>query len=372
MPKTKQKANVLANEIIDLFPKKGRVLLGTGGKSMIRELGLDAIKAVVLDVLSGRNLRDSTEMLTRKRIASLNAATFFMFLKGQSLSNDFIEQLTIKACNGLMGRHSKENRWLLQWILGLNDKAYQNILRDKPELLEDYSNRYKQVYEEVSSITESEYGNLSGEISLSGTYKANIDWPFIIHLLGTIGAQTLAIRGSEKSTYGKLFERLILGSLLQILGFHLIDPDNPKKTKKVFWLSSRGESRESDATALFDAGKGIRFDIGFIGRGNPEISLDKVSRFERELDFGKSRWYMATVIIVDRIGLKSRIQELAKRIDGTIIQMSMAYWPKQVAQVLSQTVGLKHSLTDMPDSEISNYLKEKMNSVSIEEFIPNN
>ena len=36
------------------------------------------------------------------------------------------------------------------------------------------------------------------------------------------------------------------------------------------------------ASALIKAGHGVRFDIGFIGRRNPEISLDEVSRFERE------------------------------------------------------------------------------------------
>ena len=110
-----------------------------------------------------------------------------------------------------------------------------------------------------------------------------IDWDTILQIMTSIGAQTLAIRGSEKSTYGKLYERLILGVLLEILGFKLVNRENIKNPKKVFWLSSRDEKRESDATLLFEAGKGVRFDIGFIGRGNPEISLDKVSRFEREI-----------------------------------------------------------------------------------------
>src|SRR3990172_192510 len=104
-------------------------------------------------------------------------------------------------------------------------------------------------------------------------------------LIKTIGAQTLAIRGSEKSAYGKLFEKLVLGSLLHILGFKHIAPP-PQEYEKVFWLSSRNEKRESDATLLYELGQGVRFDIGFIGRGNPEISLDKVTRFEREISLG--------------------------------------------------------------------------------------
>jgi hypothetical protein len=366
----RRKKTILGKEIIDLMPKNAEVLLGSSGREMIRQVGLDVIRGVVLDVLSGRNLRDSTEMLTRKRIASLNAATLVMFIKGQTLSEKFIERLTVESCHGLLGQHRKEHRWILQWILGLNDKAYQNVLRDRPDLLADYTDRLTQVYKQVSALSEEDYGSLSGELVLSDNLKAQLDWSFILHLFGMIGAQTLAIRGSEKSTYGKLFERLILGALLHILGFELINPKKPVKSTRVFWLASREERRESDATALFEAGKGVRFDIGFIGRGNPEISLDKVTRFEREIQFGRGHWYMATIIIVDRIGAKSRIPELAKRVGGKVVQMSLAYWPKQVAQILAQTVGLKHPLAKMPDSNVGEYLKRQLAVVPLESFVP--
>jgi hypothetical protein len=86
---------------------------------------------------------------------------------------------------------------------------------------------------------------------------------------------------------------------LHILGFEYVTPP-PHKTSRVFWLSSREERRESDATLLYEAGKGVRFDIGFIGRGNPEISLDKVSRFEREISLGRiwlrSSWLIASAL----------------------------------------------------------------------------
>jgi len=100
---------------------------------------------------------------------------------------------------------------------------------------------------------------------------------------------------------------------LTLLGFRLVSKENIIDFNKVFWLSERKEKRESDATALIRAGQGVRFDIGFIGRGNPEISLDKVSRFEREIELGRQKHYMATIILVDRIGERSRIVELAEK-----------------------------------------------------------
>ncbi len=209
---------------------------------------------------------------------------------------------------------------------------------------------------------------MQGEITINGSQKAQINWLWMAYLLNTIGAQALAIRGSEKSAYGKLFEKLVLGSLLHILGFKHITPP-PQEYEKVFWLSSRNEKRESDATLLYELGQGVRFDIGFIGRGNPEISLDKVTRFEREISLGRSKFFMATIILVDRIGANSRLERMAEEVQGTIIQMSAGYWPKQVAQVLNKTLGFKHGLTHMSDSETEKYLRKAIQKVPLEQFI---
>ncbi len=169
--------------------------------------------------------------------------------------------------------------------------------------------------------------------------------------------------------YGKLFEKLILGSLLTLLGFERIDPDKSIKADKIFWLSQRKDKRESDATLLFRPGIGARFDIGFIGPGNSEISLDKVSRFEREMDFGRQTHYMSTIIIVDRIGEGSRIVELADRIDGSIIQMSMTYWVKMAAEILHRKLGFNHQLLKMPNEESLEYIRSQIQSIDLASFI---
>jgi hypothetical protein len=164
---------------------------------------------------------------------------------------------------------------------------------------------------------------------------------------------------------------LYLGSLLSMLGFkhtskaQLVDAG----LRKIFWLSSREERRESDATLLYDIGKGVRFDIGFIGRGNPEIALDKVPRFEREIEVGRKKWYLATIIIVDRIGEKSRIEHLANKIGGKIIQMSMAYWPQAVAKHLSKAVGFKHDLARLEAGKIPKFLHNKLKQVNLESLL---
>ena len=365
MPKKKNKLNSLT----ELISPKDIDLLSASGSRLVEQIGLDVVRGVVLDILKGKNLRDSTESLTRRRIATLNLATMELFIKGSANSKDFLNQLPKTATDILSkGNLSKVERWLAQWILGLTDKAFQNVLRDDPDAIAGYRDRYIQICDEVIAARKTDKGTLQGEITINGNQKAQINWLWMTYLLNTIGAQTLAIRGSEKSAYGKLFEKLVLGSLLHILGFKQIIPP-PQEYEKVFWLTSRNEKRESDATLLYELGQGVRFDIGFIGRGNPEISLDKVTRFEREISLCRSKFFMATIILVDRIGTNSRIERMAKEVQGTIIQMSAGYWPKQVAQVLNKTLGFKHDLTRMNDSEIEKYLQNAMRKVPLEQFI---
>jgi hypothetical protein len=254
-------------------------LLSANGIDLVQEIGIDVVRGVVLDVLTGKNLRDSTEVLTRRRIASLNLAIVNLFLKGSSISTDFVNQLPHLAAEILTHKRlTKSERWLAQWVLGLTDKAFQNVLRDDPESIAQYRDRYLETCREVITNYIKEHGELTGVLQLDSGVKAEVNWLLMTYLLNAIGAQTLAIRGSEKSAYGKLFEKLILGSLLHILGFKYVPPSaQPEKLRRVFWLSTRAERRESDATLLYEAGKGIRFDIGFIGRGNPEISTSSIN-----------------------------------------------------------------------------------------------
>ena len=363
--------NSAEDKVVNLMPRKARALISGKGTEVVRQVGLDVIRDIVYDVLCGKNLRDSTEVITRKKLATINAATLVMFLHGESKSRGFAQRLPSIASERLRlhPKPTRDERQVLQWFLGLTDKATQNVLRDSTDSLSKYKEDYLRICQDVIATCQSDYGKLGGRLQLGSREKVNIDWNFMIELLQTIGAQTLAIRGSEKSTYGKLFEHLILGSLLSIFGFKLVTRNQITTPEGVFWLSSIGEKRESDATLLYQAGKGIRFDIGFIGRGNPEISLDKVSRFEREIELGSSKWYMGTIILVDTIGKRSRIEQLAQAIHGTIIQMSMAYWPKQVAIELNRTIGFTHDLIDMPEDKVQQFLKDKMISVPLDAFI---
>lgn len=362
---------MLETNLLDLFSDKAKELLRASGTELVTQVGVDTIKGIVYNVLVGQNLRDSTEWLTRKRVAMLNAATLVALIKGGHRDKKFIENLPDIVAAHLTRRISKADKWLLQWTLGLTDKARQNVLRDDTGGIEALKQKYVTLCRDVIAECAADYGEISGHIQLSNDERAELSWLFMLQLMTTIGAQTLAIRGSEKSTYGKLFERLVLGSLLQIYGFERIDAPTVgavMESKKVFWLSST-DKRESDATALLDTGKGVRFDIGFIGRGNPEISLDKVTRFTHEIEIGPKRWYLATIIIVDTIGKNSGIIELAKAVNGTIIQMSASYWPLQLAAVLKRETGFEAEILRIPQDRVADYLRTKLRQVPFEEIL---
>ena len=220
----------------------------------------------------------------------------------------------------------------------------------------------------LAEETERESGKMLCSIQFAEGQKCSMDWYDMLSLFCTIGSQTLAIRGSEKSTYGKLFERLVLGSVLSCLGFkHTSYP--PKKTSKVFWLSSKLGEREADATLLVAPGQAIRFDLGFIGRGNPEITKDKVSRFERNLEVDKQQYHSATCIIIDSVGTTSGLEEQARRSGAKIIQMSMSCWPIDLAQWLMNQFQYSSDISMCKPDNLKILLSHKLMEVSFDSFV---
>jgi hypothetical protein len=266
------------------------------------------------------------------------------------------------------GKADKESKVFLNWLVGLTGKGIQNVLRGDEKAFQEYLRNLDESL--VKSVMESEtvFGTLQAVFTGKNRQDYCLGWRELLQLFTALGAQTLTIRGSEKSMYGKYFEKLVLGSLLTLLGF-IPKQENTEKIENIFWLSERQDKRESDATVIYKPGMGARFDIGFIGPGNTEISLDKVSRFEREIEIGSRKQYLSTIILVDRIGAKSRIVDMARKIDGTIIQMSMSYWVKEVAAVLHNRMGFSHTLLDLNGEDSIAYIKAQMEHIDLKQFV---
>ncbi len=367
------KENTNPPSIENLFPEEGRALLSGSGKEFVERIGIDIVRHSILSVMIGDNIRTQTEPLSRRKIAIVSGAIIKMFARGcvefkdfpDLLSNIALQQITVP------GRASKINMWIAQWLIGLTQKQFQNVLRSNSEALDRYVADFESAIEEAAAKCGEAFGELKMSLDFTNTRQerpAELDWKAIARLTTAIGSQTLALRGSDKSMYGKLFERLILGSFLTILGFERVNPSTNTKSSGVFWLSDSRE-RESDATLLIQPGKVVRFDIGFIGAGNSEISKDKLSRYARELDIAGISNKSTTFVIVDRLPRTVKTQEAAALVGAEIVQMSMQYWVRELSQRLGERFGIQHELQSIKDDEITDYLLAKLSTIPVQDFL---
>lgn len=354
-------------KFVDLIPPMGLDMVTSSGEDFIKEVGKDVINNVVFSVLCGDNIRNITEEVTRKRILLTNASTFITYLKAFSSFENLSEKLTSIIAQELKTRLTADQKTYLLWFVGMTGKGIQNVIREH-EYFNNYLTYLDKNLSGISENIQKQFGEMEFKVSNEGIDYL-LKWPDLLRCMLAIGSQTLTIRGSAKSTYGKLYEKFILGSVLTLLGFKYI---NKKDTQNhgVFWLSERRTKRESDATALLKPGAGIRFDIGFIGSGNTEISLDKVSRFEKIMERNGVKHNITTIIIVDKIGSRSRIVEMAKDIDGHIIQMSGTYWVHDLASTIKKAFPFyKNPLLRMKKEKSLDYLKEEFKKIDISVFL---
>ena len=363
-----------AHHLTDLFPTRSKVLLTGGGKQFIERIGVDAARQVVLGVMMGENIRKETEPLTQRRIAQISGAMIALFARGYLEIPDFADKVSSLAVHQLTAgkNRNKSDLWIAQWILGLTSKSVQNVLRSNQQGLAAYVNDFEAAVAYAASRCQADIGKIQMTLGFAANGQARqveLGWEDIIRLTIAVGSQTLTIRGSEKSLYGKLFEKLILGSFLTMLGFRRVTSSANTDTSGVFWLSDSSTDRESDATLLLQPGKLARFDIGFIGVGNSEISKDKLSRYEREQEISGNRHNSVTFIVVDRLQATSKTQQAAERIGAEIVQMSMQFWPRELAQRLGKRLGVQHELQTMPDSQIAGYLRTQLATIPIQDFL---
>ncbi|EIA8085343.1 CfrBI family restriction endonuclease [Escherichia coli] len=345
------------------FPNELIALAKISKNDVLDKFGTDVFKKVVYDVLTGKNVREFTEILTRTRLLESNLS-FFDFFVDKMKEGITPKQLYLYAKNALSNKsYVKSNQPVLEWMVMMTNKQTQNVLRD--EHGDGFDRLALRTQEEILKIKNG-YEDKIGEISIGGQKVSLEDFCYIIL---SLGSQTLTIRGSEKSLHGKYFEKLILGSLFTIMGFEYKEKIEEGLNAKCFTLSTRADDRESDATLVFN-GKAIRVDIGFIGRGNTEISLDKVSRFRRMDDIGGVMHNISTMVIVDVIGDRSRIVNMAEEIDGKVVAMSDPYWVAKVSSYISSKLNVDDLLEDKPQLKyIQSFISDALENVELEKYI---
>ncbi len=355
--------------IYNSFDEIGKSNIKSTRTDFTSTTGVDGMKDIIRKVFLGGNVRDITEFITQKRLICSYAAMLDLFIGALKEKIGDVFEYSNFVAQDLDAARGNEKKVLDLWLMGLTKKGLDNIVRDTENLASYKDSFATTTFETISDIQE-RFGELTGSITLNGK-TMKLDWNTFSLLSIAMGAQTLSIRGSAKSMNGKLFEKLILGSLLTIMGFQYCatPPEHIENMDKLFWLSNMDENeRETDATLIYNS-KAISIDIGFIGRGNPEISLDKVTRFNRYKQIAGMGHEMKTIIIVDTVAENSDLFNKAERVDGCVLQMSHNDWVISFAKKVCEIFGFEHQLSTVSVENLDAFIRSKMTEININTFI---
>ena len=121
------------------------------------------------------------------------------FLKSNREIESFAQNIPHIVKAGLDSDISNERKLFLKWCIGLTEKGIQNVLRGKGGEFENYLDVLQQSIEEAARKCNMDYGSLDGVLKIRGE-ESRVNWPFVLYLFTAIGAQTLAIRGSESAS----------------------------------------------------------------------------------------------------------------------------------------------------------------------------
>jgi hypothetical protein len=346
------------------IPNELKNLAKLSRSDLVENLGIDTFRSVLLDIFLGRNVRTFTEILTRTRLIQSHMALWDFFCSQKAKGISPINLLENAKFHLINSRLNAKEKAVYEWLVGMTQKQTQNVLRNNHG--DTFENLTTATLEMLKQQNNDNYPFTSRGMSFGNVQFSHEELSWISLVLGS---QTLTIRGSEKSLHGKYFEKLILGSIFQILGFSILNVEDV--TKNGFWLSSQSEDRrEADATIVFN-NLGIRVDIGFIGSGNSEITLDKVSRFTKHDEIAGKPYEMSTIVIVDTLGERSKARDLARVIDGEIICMSDPNWVFSLAGQISQKFRSQNPLKNIEFEMLEEFLSNALLKIDLEKLISN-
>lgn len=351
---------------LDFFPQNRRHLIGTlSGNSIIDEMSSIEFRQMVIECLTGRNPRIHTENWAQAKVFhGVFTGIQDMFFDGKKHNPNFIIDAPKEAARYLYNhrktprnpdlRLSDTDVILCQWICNLTSKGWDNILQANPENLEDWADAV------IDSMRQVVYGGLEANIINMVIYNAS-----------------LAKKGGLKSAMGNLFESLLLYSGLSACGLNFVPNDNFNSCHSPCFTLDVNEGRQADAqikTGLKHPSK-IDIDIGFIGKGNPEIIADKTQRFGNIVGGGEKP-LEHTIIIVSSIPETDKAQLVVRQatlLGAKVITMSGNNWVYELCEAIKQVgvCGLNKIPREVPDAR-ENLKKELQSSVEIVKAIPKN
>ena len=312
---------------LDLFPKNRRHLLDKiSGSSIFAEMTQVEFKKMLVDCLTGENPRIKTETWAQAKVFhGVFSGLKDMFEAGKKEDPAFIELAPTRAAEALYDHYKRKSRLkkddvvLCQWICNLTQKGYDNILQGNPELLKEWASSL------TDSVNHVPYGERETNLMNIALYNASI-----------------AKKGGLKSAFGNLFEHLLLFSSLSSLGLKFVPREDLSVSGHPAFSLDINDGRQCDArirTGLSHPLK-IDIDIGFIGKGNPEIIADKTQRFANLLGGGEKP-LEHTIIIVSAIPEEAQlVVRQASILGAKVITMSGNHWLHELYNHLANDIGI--------------------------------
>lgn len=256
------------------------------------------VRKIVLTILLGNNYRALTESATSLEISCYMNWILSVCHKAKlTYGDEWLEKLQ-ELCSAT--KKSPETKWLRVWLMGLALKTTQNLGVKKDE----YADYLRRVKLSSDTLIKKQADATSIQLYTNGLTPILLSTGDSVWLLQVAGAAVLTIRGSRKSTVGKLLEKAIARACLTALGL---------KEGSDFQLNLAADNeveREIDAEIATRRGK-VRVDVALIGTGNQEVSEDKLGRV------GKNG-----IVLVDKLGPKSKVPGNAEKagVHITLIQ----------------------------------------------------
>lgn len=304
------------------------------------------VRKIIHTILIGQNYRALTESATSLEISCYMDWILTVCHKAKlEYGNNWLIELQ-NLCSEIKGQ--QEIKWLKVWLMGLALKTTAN-LGIKSGTYGEYLSKVKNASD---SLFEDQANTTSIQLYSNGLTSTLLSHGDSIWLLQVAGAAVLTLRGSKKSTIGKMLEKAIAKACLTALGL---------KEGEHFQLNLAADTeveREIDAEIHTRRGR-VRVDVALIGTGNQEVSEDKLSRV------GKNG-----IVLVDKLGLKSKVpaNAAAAGVHLTIIQnhLPLSDLYNHLNNLMPDNVKLKKPPTDY------NQIKKLLDKLPDEVFyVPN-
>ena len=318
----------MASDFYRLFPADRRGLLGSvTGNSIMAGMAEREFRELIVSCLTGSNPRIYTETWAVSKVfLGVFTGIQQMFEAGKRDDPDFVLDAPIRAAAALRAHHTAarraaarlqtEDRVLCEWICNLTGKGWDNILQANPDNLTAWADSLRDAVQAYA------HGDAESHIVNMTLYNAS-----------------LSKKGGLKSAMGNLFESLLLFSGLSACGLPYVrEPDAFSACRTLAFTLDTNEGRQSDAqirTGLAQPAD-VFIDIGFIGKGNPEIIADKTQRFGN-LEGGGAAPLEGTLVIVSAVPETEEAQLVVRQaqlLGAVVITMSGNNWVAELSQSL--------------------------------------